>query len=91
MATDPLPMPTAPQRPRSKLSLAGDAASRSARRSLLLETLVAVRWNLTAAARELDMAGASDITRSIHDLGLTALYQMARDAGHISRQSRFQR
>lgn len=73
---------------RSKLSEAGDAARRAAMRSLLIEALVACKWNLTATAAHLDMSGAGDVSRAIIDLELTPLVDLAREAKLVSRRTR---
>lgn len=73
---------------RSKLSEAGDAARRAAMRSLLIEALTACDWNLSDTATRLGMSSASDVLRAINDLEITALLDLARAAGKVSRQTR---
>lgn len=80
--------PKTSRKRRSKLSEAGDAARRAAMRSLLIEALVACKWNLTTTAEHLGMSGAGDVSRAIIDLELTPLVDLAREAKLVSRRTR---
>ena len=71
-ATKPAP------RPKSKLSQVGDAAKLAAERKLLLKTLRANAWNLSATARALGMTDASSVLRAVARYDLTAEYERAR-------------
>lgn len=85
----PTPAPTrADGRPKSKLTLAGEAGALAAKRELLLKTLVACGWNLSRTAEELEMPGASQVIRAIRDVGLDAEYEAARKRGDISHGTR---
>lgn len=68
------------RRPRSKLSRAGDEASRAAQRSVLLDALTAEDWNLSHVARRLEMHAAADVLRAIHSLDLGEVYEQAKAA-----------
>lgn len=74
----PTPKPAEP-RGKSLLTETGDAAQRA----LLLKTLKAHGWNLTATAEALRLSAASSVIRAIHNLGLTEEYEAARDAGKL--------
>lgn len=65
-------------RKKSKLTQVGDAAKLEAERALLLKTLKANDWNLSATARELEMGDASSVLRSIRACGLEPEYQKHR-------------
>lgn len=71
---------TAPKRRKSKLTLEGEKAQRA----LLLRTLKAKDWNLTATADELKMAGPGDVLRAAHILGLDEELDAARARGDLS-------
>lgn len=62
-------------RPKSKLTLAAEQAALEAKRALLLETLRRLDWNLSAASRDLEMAGASDVLRALRAVGLFDEYE----------------
>ncbi len=64
----------ATKRVKSTLAQAGDAAKLSTERALLLKTLRAEKWNLSATARALTMGDASAVLRGIARYGLTAEY-----------------
>lgn len=53
--------PTPPARRKSKLTLASEDAARK----LLLRTVRAEGWNLSASAVALDMTGAADVLRAL--------------------------
>jgi transcriptional regulator with GAF, ATPase, and Fis domain len=78
-ATKPAPSKE-PVNPRVKSALAqhGDAAKLKAERALLLKTLRAQAWNLSATARALGMTDASSVLRGIARYDLTADYERAR-------------
>ena len=65
-------------RPKSLLSQEGDAAKLKAERALLLRTLRAEGFNLSATARALKMGDASAVLRGIARYGLTAEYEKHR-------------
>lgn len=67
----------------SRLTQVADDAARAAKRALLAETLLAQSWNLSATARELGLAGPSDVIRAIRDVGLEAEYERARETGLV--------
>ena len=69
---------TSKRRSLSKLSRAGDEASRATRRSLLLDALTAADWNLSHAAETLEMHAAADVLRAIKELDLVEVYEQAR-------------
>ena len=79
-APKPTPRAKAPAKPRPKstLSQVGDAAKLTAERKLLLKTLRAQAWNLSATARELGMTDASSVLRAVARYDLTAEYERAR-------------
>lgn len=56
---------------------------REAQRVALLATLKDQEWNLTATARVLGLTGASNVIRSLKNLGLESEYEAARDRGDI--------
>lgn len=75
----PEPAPSrADGRPKSKLTLAAERAALDAKRQLLLATLREHGWNLTLTARELEMAGASDVLRAIKAVSLVEEYEAHR-------------
>ena len=65
-------------RPKSLLSQEGDAAKLKAERALLLKTLRAEGFNLSATARALKMGDASAVLRGIARYDLTAEYEKHR-------------
>lgn len=67
-------------RRKSLLMLAAEEAARA----LLLKTLRAQDWNLTATAQELNLTGPSNVLHAIRRYDLTEEYEKARDAGKIS-------
>ena len=67
----------------SRLTIAGDEASRLARRTMLLATCAAVKWNLTRAAEALDLATPSDVIRALKDLAPEE-YEAARERGDVA-------
>lgn len=71
-------------RVKSALTLAREAAALEAGRALLLKTLKANDWHLSATAEELGMTGAGQVIRAIRDHGLDAEYDAAKAAGKIS-------
>ena len=80
----PQPDPTrADGRVKSKLTLAREAAALAAGRALLLATLKAEGWNLTATAETLGLAGAAAVIRAIRDHGLEDEHEAARVRGDI--------
>jgi len=70
-------------RKKSRLTLAAEEAARLAKRNLLAETIAALGWNLSAIARHLEMAGASDVIRALKEAGLEAEYLAAKARGDI--------
>lgn len=82
--TAPQPDPTrADGRVKSKLTMAREAAALAAGRALLLATLKAEGWNLTATAETLGLAGVSQVLRAIRDHGLDEEHEAARIRGDI--------
>jgi transcriptional regulator with GAF, ATPase, and Fis domain len=82
--TAPQPDPTrADGRVKSKLTLAREAGATAAGRELLLSTLEAKGWNLTATAEDLGMGNASAVLRAIREHGLMAEHEAARVRGDI--------
>lgn len=80
----PQPDPTrADGRVKSRLTLAREAAALAAGRALLLATLKAEGWNLTATAETLGMGNASAVLRAIREHGLEAEHEAARVRGDI--------
>lgn len=77
-------------RKKSLLTLAGDAARAKAQRELLLKTLRAHDWNLTATAEALEMTSAADVARALRELAPEE-YESARERGDISRATRADR
>lgn len=71
------------QRKQSKLTLAGDEASRLARRTLLVTTLGTCGWNLARAASALDLASGADVIRALKELAPEE-YEAARADGRIA-------
>lgn len=67
----------------SRLTRVADEAARAAKRALLAETLLAQGWNLSATARELELAGPSSVIRAIKEVGLDAEYERARENGLV--------
>lgn len=68
----------------SRLSTVGDEASKSARRALLLTTCEIVSWDLSAAARALELATSADVIRALRELAPDE-YEAARESGKIRR------
>lgn len=62
-------------RPKSLLSQEGDAAKLKAERALLLKTLRAEGFNLSATARALAMTDASSVLRALTRCGLMTEYE----------------
>lgn len=75
--------PASEGRKRSKLSAAGEEASRLARRTLLLTTCETLGWNLTRVATALEMATASDVIRALKELAPTE-YAAAQTRGDVA-------
>ena len=73
-ATKRPPVAVAPRK-RSKLSQAGDAAKLKTERDMLLKTLRAEGWGLSATARALALTDASSVLRAIVRYDLTAEYE----------------
>lgn len=80
------PTVKAPGRKLSKLALAGNEASRLARRTMLLATCEAVKWNLTRVAEVLDLATPSDVIRALKELAPNE-YEAAQERGDVRRGS----
>ena len=57
--------------------------SRAAQRAALLVELARHRWNLTATAKSLGLAGASNVVRSLRSLGLEPEYEAAKARGDV--------
>lgn len=74
-AADPADLET------NTLSWLGNRVSYHLRRALLLKTLEGAGWNLTVAAEQLHIGGASAVSRTIRDLGLNEEYAAARKRG----------
>jgi transcriptional regulator with GAF, ATPase, and Fis domain len=66
----------------------GREAAREAQRRYLLDHLERNDWNLSKTARETGLDNASNLTKEIHKVGLTAEYEAAKAAGKISKGSR---
>jgi len=81
--------PAAKTRKKSKLTIAGEEASRLARRTMLQATLTACGWNLSKAAELLDMTSASDVIRAIGELDLDKELLAARERGDVARGRRW--
>lgn len=80
----PAPAPArADGRVKSRLTLAREAAAIAAGRALLLDTLTAEGWSLTATAAALGLAGVSQVIRAIREHGLESEYEAARRRGDI--------
>lgn len=77
----------APARKRSKLTAVGEEAATLAKKRLLLAVCDACGWNLTAAARALELTSASDVVRALKELA-PAEYAGAQQRGLVSRQNR---
>jgi len=88
MIDGPMAEPGTKRRKVSTLAQVGDDAKRAAMRSLLLSTLKAQGWNLTATAKALGMSGPPDVIRAASSLGLKAHLTTARKRGAVSRQNR---
>lgn len=67
----------------SKLTRAGDDASRLTRRTLLLTTCETLAWNLTRVAEALELATASDVIRALKELAPEE-YEAARTRGDVA-------
>jgi transcriptional regulator with GAF, ATPase, and Fis domain len=76
--TNKKPAPVKEGRKKSKLTQVGDEAKREAEAKLLLATLRANDWNLSATARVLDLGAASSVIRAIRACGLDAEYEKHR-------------
>lgn len=74
-------------RKRSVLSQAGDDAKAAAERVLLLSTLEANGWSLTATASSLRMGPATAVSRALRELA-PAEYEAAKADGRISQGNR---
>ena len=72
-------------RKKSKLTTAGDEASQLARRTLLLGTCEAAKWNLTRVAEALDLATGADVIRALKELAPEE-YEAAQTDGRIARR-----
>lgn len=80
----PAPAPArADGRVKSALTLAREAAALEAGRALLLQSLKANDWHLSATAEALGMSGASAVIRAVREHGLEAEYEAAKTAGKI--------
>lgn len=80
----PTPKPTrADGRPKSKLTLAGEEGALRAKRELLLSTLAANSWNLSATARDLDMLTAGAVIRALNELAPDE-YERAKQDGRVA-------
>lgn len=79
------PAPRTTARKQSKLTMAGDEASRLARRTMLLATCDALKWNLTRVAETLDLATGADVIRALKELAPDE-YEAARTRGDIARR-----
>lgn len=80
----PAPKPTrADGRAKSKLTLAGEEGALRAKRELLLKTLDDNGWNLSATARELEMATAGAVIRALNELAPDD-YDRAKRDGRVS-------
>lgn len=74
-------------RKRSKFTEVGDEAKATAQRALLLETLDANGWNLTATAEELGMGAATAVSRALRELAPKE-YEKAKRDGRVSQGNR---
>lgn len=63
------------KRAKSLLSQHGEAAKAKAEGALLLKTLRANGWNLSATSRDLAMGNASAVLRSLDKYGLRDVYE----------------
>jgi hypothetical protein len=81
------PMADAKARKRNKLTEAGDAAARVAKRNMLLLACDACDWSLAAVATLLGMASSADVIRALKELA-PAEYAAAQADGRVSRQNR---
>lgn len=80
----PAPAPArADGRVKSRLTLAREAGAIEAGRALLLETLTAQGWNLSATAEALGVGTAGAVIRAIREHGLEPEYEAARRRGDI--------
>lgn len=70
-------------RVKSKLTLAGEEGALRAKRDLLLITLDANGWNLSATARDLDMSTAGAVIRALNELAPDE-YERAKRDGRVS-------
>jgi hypothetical protein len=88
------PEPPAPEpvradgRPKSALTLERERGALEAGQALLLTTLERNGWNLSATARDLGMAGASQVIRAIKDHALDPQYDAAKAAGKVTHATR---
>lgn len=74
-------------RKRSKFTEVGDEAKAVAQRALLLETLDANGWNLTATAEDLGMGAATAVSRALRELAPKE-YEKAKRDGRVSQGNR---
>lgn len=74
-------------RKKSVLTQVGDEAKAKAQRDLLLKTLKANDWNLTATAEALEMGAIAAVIRALNDLAPDE-YEKARKDGLISHANR---
>lgn len=72
-------------RKKSKLTAAGEEGSQLARRTLLLGTCEALKWNLARVAEVLELASHADVIRALKELAPEE-YEAARDAGKIAKR-----
>lgn len=67
----------------SKLTRAGDDAARLAKRTILLTTCEALRWNLSRVAEALELTTAADVIRALKELAPEE-YEAAQVRGDIT-------
>lgn len=79
----PKPAATKPVRKRSQLTIVGDEARAKAQRVLLLKTMRACGWNMTAAAEALDMGHGTSVIRALKELAPEE-YAKAKADGRVS-------
>ena len=78
---------TAKVRAKSELTKVGDDAKAKAQKALLLKTLKANRYNLSAVAEALNMGPATAVSRALRTLAPVE-YEAAKAAGLISQGNR---
>lgn len=88
MIDGPMAEPGTKRRKVSTLAKVGESARVAAQRQLLLSTLDANRWNLTATAEALGLTDSSAVLRAALTLGLKKELAAARKRGLVSRQNR---